>query len=704
MGFYSSRTRHGKTVWEEFGLDNSGLGTLMVPGFNGIPLDLCAPFETTFAGSSPNRWLPGPMTARELEMLWLMNDLTDRPLWDKLVSDESTLQTWQKEAMARFSLVSLKAWDWCVAELRDKVHQFQETGLVVVLNASSGVCKSDSSIPHTLTTEILKFVNRAIEERVDEMEWQPNTDQQVWSLLDPSLYPLISQRTRVLIESGTVPLERTLDAYGQGQVAPLPERARPVWARTDTFSETYQWLPCELTFCGPAGSTDVRITSYVNNLHPGRDLPFYKVLENILSRVIAPWNEVLVRFSNLPLKRSWASYDGRTPMRIRTFGVEWDNRYPQWAEGLPTTLEVDRSTDEYQQALALVKEYLTLPEYGLKVDWWFNKTRELPADWETTLPLREVVNIKYSRMFQFRHSEPGTAYSFDDWKAGRTLKTIVHCEDYDKADRDSDFWFQRRWSLDPMIQNELIRSQKQVDHQFQIVRLEDEFRQKGLQVIVKLGGVELNPANPSFSGDQWHLDGLPNEHIVAVAVYCFDSQNVTDVRFSFAQRIHINGNEYAFDENYWDVPYLEKLFNIKDEAPSIQEVGSMSLRQGRLIAFPNCLHQRWEPFELVDKTQPGHFRFLTMWLVDPYFRICSTRNVPPQRLDWWEQESRFHLQSAYPLPRELADLITKEAGVDLMDHREASYHRCKHAQEIASGHEAEQQELARDYICFSKQY
>ncbi|GLI81293.1 hypothetical protein PoHVEF18_009669 [Penicillium ochrochloron] len=676
----------------------------MVPGFNGIPLDVRASLDTTFAGASSSHWLPSPMTAREIEMLRLMNDLTDHPLWDRLVFDESTLQTWQKEAMARFPLISLKAWDWCVAELRDKVHQFQETGLVMVLNASSGVCKSDSSIPQTLTTEIQRIVTRAMEERVDEIEWQPNTDQQVWSLLDPSLYPLITQRTRVLIEGGTVPLEQTLDAYGQGQVARPPERAQATSADANQFSETYQWLPCELTFCGPSGSTDVRITSYVNNLHPCRDLPFYKVLENVLSRAIDPWNQVLVRFSNLSLQDSSALYDGRTPMRIRTFGVEWDNRYPQWAEDLPTTLEVDRSAYKYQQALALVKEYLTLPEYGLKVNWWFNKTRDLPTDWETTLPLREVVNIKYSRMFQFRHSEPGTAYSFDDWKAGRTAKTIVHRENYNEADRDSDVWFQRPKILDPRVHNELMRSRSEVDHHFQTVRLEDEFRQKGLQVIVKLSGIEINPANPSFSGDQWHLDGLSNEHIVAGAVYCFDSQNVTDVRVSFAQRIHVNGNEYAFDHEYWDVPYLEKLFNIKDDAPSIQQVGSVSLRQGRLIAFPNCLHQRWEPFELIDKAQPGHFRFLTMWLVDPYFRICSTRNVPPQRLDWWEQESRLRLQSVHPLPQELADLITKEAGVDLMDLREASNHRCKHAEEITSGHEAEQQELARDYICFSKQF
>jgi hypothetical protein len=75
--------------------------------------------------------------------------------------------------------------------------------------------------------------------------------------------------------------------------------------------------------------------------------------------------------------------------------------------------------------LTRVKEYLSLPEYGVKVQWLYNPTHKIPADWEATLSLREVVNIKYSHMFQFQHSEPGTTYSYDDWKAGQTAQAII---------------------------------------------------------------------------------------------------------------------------------------------------------------------------------------------------------------------------------------------------------------------------------------
>lgn len=74
---------------------------------------------------------------------------------------------------------------------------------------------------------------------------------------------------------------------------------------------------------------------------------------------------------------------------------------------------------------------------------------------------------------------------------------------------------------------------------------------------------------------------------------------------------------------------------LRDEPP-FQNLGSVTTPQGRLLAFPNTLQHKVEPFELVDKTKPGHRRFLVLWLVDPHYRICSTRNVPPQQESWWD--------------------------------------------------------------------
>jgi hypothetical protein len=687
---------------DEFEFNNTGDGPLMVPGFNGVPFDVELS-DRVFAGSDRYDWYPSPFTARELEMLRLMNSLTDRPGWEELVFDAPIMQTWRSEAMAQFPLISPKAWEWCEAELRDKAQRWQETGLIMVLNAASGVCKSDTIVPPAVTAEIQDFVTSALNESAGQKDWEPSSNQQVWNLIDPSLYPLTRERTRVLTSGGSVPLEHTLDTYRQGEIPPPLHDEKKDWEREKClYSLRYQWLPCDVEFCGPAGSTDVRIISYINNLHPHEQHPFYRTLENVISKAIEPWNQVLIRLAFEWPEGERPRWAGREPMRIRTFGVEWDNRYPQWAEDLPTTLDVDRSTEGYQRALARVKEYLSLPEYGVKVQWSYNPTREIPADWEATLSLREVVNIKYSRMFQFQHSEPGTTYSYEDWKAGRTAQAIVGPQDYYGADRSTELWRNRREIMDPMLHNEMFRARDEVDHQFQTVKLQDEFHEKGLQIIVQLGGIELTPDKPSFLGEGWHADGLLNEHIAGVAMYCFDLENVTNTRISFAQQISMPGAKFSFDWGEWDVPYLEELFGVQNGGPAFQELGSVSIRQGGLITFPNCLRHRLESFELVDKARPGRCRFLTLWLVDPYYRICSTRNVPPQRLDWWEQEARSHLLSAHPLPQELADQIIAETGPWLMNLPEAQHHRRERAKDETVAREKDTKQIERNTICLVK--
>ena len=161
------------------------------------------------------------------------------------------------------------------------------------------------------------------------------------------------------------------------------------------------------------------------------------------------------------------------------------------------------------------------------------------------------------------------------------------------------------------------------------MKLQETFRDKDLQITVKLEVIELILESLSYLGEDWHTDGLLSEHMVGTAVYFFDMENVSGSRLLFRQEIEINPGVYQFEE--WDVPYLEELFGVKDEKPALQELGSVLVGQGLLIVFPNTLHHRMEPFELISKSRAEHHRFLTPWLVDPYYCICSTRNVPPQR-------------------------------------------------------------------------
>jgi hypothetical protein len=64
------------------------------------------------------------------------------------------------------------------------------------------------------------------------------------------------------------------------------------------------------------------------------------------------------------------------------------------------------------------------------------------------------------------------------------------------------------------------------------------------------------------------------------------------------------------------------------------------------------------PFSLVDRTKPGHRRFLLLWLVDPHYRILSTANVPPQQREWWVEEAQ---RTQWNLPPELTKMVTDHA-------------------------------------------
>ena len=73
--------------------------------------------------------------------------------------------------------------------------------------------------------------------------------------------------------------------------------------------------------------------------------------------------------------------------------------------------------------------------------------------------------------------------------------------------------------------------------------------------------------------------------------------------------------------------------------PHLQKLSSVSVREGRMIAFPNTLQYRLGPAELCDPTRPGYIYFLTLCLADPNYRLISTGRVVPQRYDWWMKES-----------------------------------------------------------------
>lgn len=94
------------------------------------------------------------------------------------------------------------------------------------------------------------------------------------------------------------------------------------------WSANHQALSCEVEFVGDKGSTQVRITSYINNLHPAHQ-DIYCAIETLVGRAIPLWNDCLVQGQSGWTDVLNQGHLGPVPLRIITYGAEWENELPE---------------------------------------------------------------------------------------------------------------------------------------------------------------------------------------------------------------------------------------------------------------------------------------------------------------------------------------------------------------------------------------
>jgi len=120
-------------------------------------------------------------------------------------------------------------------------------------------------------------------------------------------------------------------------------------------------------------------------------------------------------------------------------------------------------------------------------------------------------------------------------------------------------------------------------------------------------------------------------------LYYYDSENIAESRLAFRQTSQTEPiHELPYEQS--DHKWLSEIFGVQNEGSSVQEIGDVVCKEGRLLTWPNILQHRVAPFKLADPTKPGHRKILALFLVDPHIRIISTANVPPQQRHWWAEE------------------------------------------------------------------
>ncbi|KAM0428277.1 hypothetical protein ACHAPT_007178 [Fusarium lateritium] len=181
------------------------------------------------------------------------------------------------------------------------------------------------------------------------------------------------------------------------------------------------------------------------------------------------------------------------------------------------------------------------------------------------------------------------------------------------------------------------------------------------QVIVKLANIHLTPEKPKYDGGSWHIEGQLNEHICATALYYYDCENITDCHLDF--RTLANEEDLMMGLGYEqdDHDSIMRTFDIDSRGDTVQNIGSVLTRQDRMLFFPNLYQHHVSPFELADKTRPGHRKILALFLIDPVMPIISTANVPPQQQHWWSEKT-MPGDRLGKLPPEVTEMVINNMG------------------------------------------
>ncbi|KAI0750496.1 hypothetical protein C8Q74DRAFT_1459944 [Fomes fomentarius] len=170
-------------------------------------------------------------------------------------------------------------------------------------------------------------------------------------------------------------------------------------------------------------------------------------------------------------------------------------------------------------------------------------------------------------------------------------------------------------------------------------RVQVNLKGRTLQVIVKLANIVLTPEKPEYPGGAWHVEGMLNERIVATGLYYYACENITESRLAFRTQLN-------------------------------QELGHIVAVDDKCVAFPKLWQHCVEPFELADRSRPGVRKILCFFLVDPYRRVHSTSDVPPQQRSWYEKEME-RVPALREHPTELYDMIASYALVGTISREEA---------------------------------
>ncbi len=227
-----------------------------------------------------------PKSKIELRMMELSGIIRNKSAWFKKMKAQTIKSKWKQEALQQSTLTE-KQIDYVLDEL-EYYNSIRDQS--IEMSAVDGVWQSDELIPQDIKQSLILFVKTLENIRENEQDWHPGTNKQILDLVHPSLFCFVNQTTKIINEKNRlINVEDSLEHIGRGQIIDINEHILSS-TKDYTRSNTYQWIPTEFNVLKTG---QVKIESYINNLHPIKHKQCYEIIENIFQHFIPLFNKVL---------------------------------------------------------------------------------------------------------------------------------------------------------------------------------------------------------------------------------------------------------------------------------------------------------------------------------------------------------------------------------------------------------------------------
>ncbi|KAJ7179689.1 hypothetical protein C8R46DRAFT_646991 [Mycena filopes] len=266
-------------------------------------------------------WGPQPRTLAELRMYTLSWAIRSKPDWQSKMLDPSIMGKWRKEALDQQEALPLaekltqNMVDYVLSELAAYA-RLSDSNSGIESGPFDAIWYSDRLISKETCTLLCAAVSELENVPPELKDWHPGSDGQVLDLVHPSLYCITYSRTRT----------SNLDL-----LAP-PEYGDELRFLESAHSSKYAWLPSDFVVDPMDGSANL-VSPYINNLHPTKHKPLYRLIESVLSSFVPLFERVLSQINgqDKDLYRDITPGSGRIVVE-RTFGT-WAG-YPRKFAGV----------------------------------------------------------------------------------------------------------------------------------------------------------------------------------------------------------------------------------------------------------------------------------------------------------------------------------------------------------------------------------